>query len=70
MSVSSISNTPPSPPPSYTDSSVSSSSRQASAQQTSGEFKPNKDGDEVAAALQASRPPLPPGQGARVDILV
>jgi hypothetical protein len=33
------------------------------------EVKANKTGDEHAAAQQAARPPLPPGQGTRVDIL-
>jgi hypothetical protein len=72
MSVSSISTTPASPPPSYTDSSESSSSQPADLQRLQRpESKPNeKDGDEVAAAQQQSaRAPLPPGQGTRVDVL-
>ncbi|CAL78716.1 conserved hypothetical protein [Bradyrhizobium sp. ORS 278] len=32
-------------------------------------FKADKTGDENAAEKQASRPPLPPGQGTRVDII-
>jgi hypothetical protein len=69
MSVSSISTTPASPPPSYTDLSESSSSQPADLQRP--ESKPNdKDGDEVAAAQQQSaRAPLPPGQGTRIDVL-
>ena len=67
MSVSSMSTTAASPPPSYTDSSESS--QPAHLQRP--ENKPNdKDGDEVAAAQQQSaRAPLPPGQGTRVNVL-
>ena len=70
MSVSSISTTPPSPPLSYSDSSVSPSWQQADAQQASGAFKPHKDGDEVAAELKSSRPPLPPGQASTQLFLI
>jgi hypothetical protein len=66
MSVSSLSTTPPSAAP---NDPSTSSSRQASDQQSPA-LNANRDGDEVAAEQQQSaRAPLPPGQGTRVDIL-
>lgn len=75
MSVSSLSPPPP-PPPSAAPSDTKPSdtnkpkSQDTQAQPVSDAFKSDKTGDEVAAAQQSSRPPLPPGQGTRVDILV
>jgi hypothetical protein len=69
MSVSSSTTTPPpSPTPSSADSPASSTQRTDGREQPA--FKPNKDGDAVAAAQKSDRPPLPPGQGTRVDVLV
>lgn len=73
MSVSSLS---PPPPPSAAPSDTKPSdtnkpqSPDSQTQSVSEGFKSDKTGDEVAAAQQSSRPPLPPGQGTRVDILV
>jgi len=72
MSASSISTSPspkpPAPPTPATRSPPTSSSSEARKPQPN-EVKSNKTGDETAAAQQAARPPLPPGQGTRVDVL-
>ncbi len=68
MSVSTLS--PSSSPP---QSSVSAEANKPQTQQTEGTQTPGsraeKTGDQNEAEKQASRPPLPPGQGTRVDIL-
>ncbi|MGJ4947626.1 hypothetical protein [Bradyrhizobium sp. HKCCYLS20291] len=73
MSVSSVSSSspPPSPPPVSTETNRLQTQQTQSQNQTqqSQSFKPDKTGDEAAADKQASRPPLPPGQGTRVDII-
>ncbi|MGJ4893052.1 hypothetical protein [Bradyrhizobium sp. HKCCYLR20261] len=69
MSVSSVSSSsaPPSPPPVSIETNKPQT-QQAQSQQTQS-FKPDKTGDENAAENKAQRPPLPPGQGTRVDII-
>ncbi|WP_316159042.1 MULTISPECIES: hypothetical protein [unclassified Bradyrhizobium] len=73
MSVSSVSSSspPPSPPPVSTETTKpqTQDTQTRNRTQQSQAFKPDKTGDEAAAEKQASRPPLPPGQGTRVDIL-
>lgn len=71
MSVSTISTPQPQPqtqpppaPPVQSDSSSASQTSESSVPDVAA-----KDGDSVAADRQSSRPPLPPGQGTRVDIL-
>jgi hypothetical protein len=73
MSVSSLSSpsVPPQPPPQQT--SVQAEANKPQTQQTQATQTPDlsaeKTGDDAAAEKQAARPPLPPGQGTRVDIL-
>jgi hypothetical protein len=69
MSVSSVSSSspPPSPPPVSTETNKQQT--QQTQQTETQPFKVEKTGDEAAAERQASRPPLPPGQGTRIDIL-
>ncbi|GLH79677.1 hypothetical protein SSBR45G_45860 [Bradyrhizobium sp. SSBR45G] len=69
MSVSSVSTSspPPSPPPVSTETNKQQTQQTQQAEKPA--FKPEKTGDEAAAEKQASRPPLPPGQGTRVDII-
>jgi len=75
MSVSSLSSpsVPPQPPPQQPQQpSVQTEANKPQAQQTQTNqavFQTEKTGDDAAAEKQASRPPLPPGQGTRVDIL-
>ncbi|MGJ4923932.1 hypothetical protein ACQR0Y_24970 [Bradyrhizobium oligotrophicum] len=73
MSVSSVSSSspPPSPPPVSTETTKPQTQDTQAQNQTqqSQAVNPAKTGDEAAAEKQASRPPLPPGQGTRVDIL-
>lgn len=73
MSVSSVSSSPPppSPPPISTETTKPQTQDTQARNQTqqSQAVNPAKTGDEAAAEKQASRPPLPPGQGTRVDIL-
>jgi hypothetical protein len=66
MSVTHAASTKPSPTPPTPPTPASTSPETSKS-------KPNevkaKTGDEHAAAQKAERPPLPPGQGTRVDIL-
>ena len=70
MSVSTLS--PPASPPQQ-QPSVAADANKAQTQQTQATQttapRAEKTGDETEAEKQASRPPLPPGQGTRVDIL-
>ena len=75
MSVSSLSSptVPPQqplPPPQQPAVSTDTNKPQTQETQTNqAVFQTEKTGDDAAAEKQASRPPLPPGQGTRVDIL-
>jgi len=70
MSVSSLSSpsVPPQPPPQQPSVQTEANKQQAQATQTP-DLSAEKTGDDAAAEKQAARPPLPPGQGTRVDIL-
>jgi hypothetical protein len=68
VSASSISSSQTQTPPTSYATSDASSSQHAQESKTT-DAKADKDGDEVAASQESSRPPLPPGQGTRVDIL-
>ncbi|CCE11832.1 conserved hypothetical protein [Bradyrhizobium sp. STM 3843] len=71
MSVSTLS--PPASPPQQQQPSVAADANKAQTQQAQATQttapRAEKTGDETEAEKQASRPPLPPGQGTRVDIL-
>jgi hypothetical protein len=73
MSVSSLSSpsVPPQPPPQQPAVQTEANKPQTQQTQTTqtADFQVNETGDDAAAEKQASRPPLPPGQGTRVDIL-
>jgi hypothetical protein len=68
MSVTQTASTAPPPAPSNAPTPASSS--QDTSKPQPNEVKANQTGDEHAAAQQAERAPLPPGQGTRVDMLV
>jgi hypothetical protein len=67
MSVTHAASTSPPPTPPTAPSQASSSPETSKPQPN--EVKA-KTGDENAVAQKAARPPLPPGQGTRVDMLV
>jgi hypothetical protein len=76
MSVSSLSSPtvppqqPPQAPPQQPSVSTDTNKPQTQETQTNqAVFQTAKTGDDAAAEKQASRPPLPPGQGTRVDQL-
>jgi len=58
------------PPPAPSNVATPASSPQDTSRPQPNEVKANKTGDEHAAAQQAERAPLPPGQGTRIDLLV